>query len=273
MSRALLALDTDRIKDYVFATGVLRDIRGASAILDDLNRNQMERLVLHAAPAAATVYAHGGSGLFVVNSNHAEAARLAVQRRYLEATESASVSSAVAELPEMVAPAEDVHVLWRQLAYRLRAAKDRNPTAAELTAHALLQPCEACGLRYSTARWSGPEGEQRLCGSCNRKRKRDDRIRTQDIPRWLREPGLAAGDDAPLWHRLISSLRRAGYPLVAGLSRPEDFDTLAAASRPEGYMGLIYADGDGIGRELEQLHTLAEIGKLAASCLTAGSME
>lgn len=265
MSQVLLAFDTDRIKDYVFVTGVLRDIRGASAILDDVNRNQMERLVLNAAPGATTVYAHGGSGLFVVDSKHAEAARLAVQRRYLEATESASVSAAVAELPETVAPAQDIHIFWRQLAYRLRAAKDRNPVAAELTSHALLRPCEACGVRYSTVRWSGPEGEQRICGSCSRKRERDDRVRTEDIPRWLREPGLVAGHGDPLWQRLITSLRAADYPLVAGLSRPEDFDTLAAASRPEGYMGLIYADGDGIGRELEGLRTLQAIGQFAGA--------
>jgi hypothetical protein len=263
MSQALLAFDTDRIKDYVFATGLLRDIRGASAILDDLNRNQMERLVLDAAPGATTVYAHGGSGLFVVDSKHAEAARWAVERRYAEATESASVSGAVAELPDTVAPAEDIHIFWRQLAYRLRAAKDCNPIAAELTSHAMLRWCEACGLRYSTVRWSGPEGEQRLCGSCNRKREQDDRIRTEEIPRWLREPGLTAGAGDPLWQRLITSLRAADYPLVAGLSRPENFDTLAAVSRPEGYMGLIYADGDGIGRELERLDTLEKIGDFA----------
>lgn len=263
MSQALLAFDTDRIKDYVFATGLLRDIRGGSAILDDLNRSQMERLVLSAAPGADAIYAHGGSGLFVVNSEHAEAAQLAVQRRYREATESASVSSVTVELPEGGSPGQDIHALWRRLAYRLRAAKDRNPAAAELTSHALLRPCEACGQRYGTVPWPGPDGEQCICWSCNDKREQDDRIRTEEIPRWLGEPGLVHGAANPLWRRLISSLRSAGYPLDGGLTRPEDFDTLAAASRPAGYMGLIYADGDGIGRELEQLRTLEDIGRFA----------
>jgi len=36
MSQALLAFDTDQLKEYAFATGVLRDIRGASASLEDL---------------------------------------------------------------------------------------------------------------------------------------------------------------------------------------------------------------------------------------------
>ena len=37
ITKFLVLLDTDRIKDYVFATNKLREIRGASAILDELN--------------------------------------------------------------------------------------------------------------------------------------------------------------------------------------------------------------------------------------------
>jgi hypothetical protein len=261
MTQALLALDTDRIKEYVFATGALRDIRGASAILDDLNRRRMPRLVQEAAPGATTVYAHGGSGLFVVEHHHAAAAQLAVQREYARATECASVSGAIAELPATGADG-DIHSVWRLLAHRLRSAKDRNPEAAELTSHPLMRPCEACGTRCSAIRWSGPEGEQRICGSCNLKRERDKRIRDHDIPGWLRNP-TAAGEDAPLWERLLDGLRGRSFPLGSDLTRPEDFDKLAAISRPEGYMGLIYADGDGIGRELEQLRALSDIERFA----------
>ena len=38
-SRFLVCLDTDKIKDYVFATNKLKEIRGASAILDELNQD------------------------------------------------------------------------------------------------------------------------------------------------------------------------------------------------------------------------------------------
>ena len=36
--RFLVALDTNHIKQYVFATDKLKEIRGASSILDNLNR-------------------------------------------------------------------------------------------------------------------------------------------------------------------------------------------------------------------------------------------
>ena len=35
---SVLSFDTDRIKKYIFATSKLKEIRGASALLDSLNR-------------------------------------------------------------------------------------------------------------------------------------------------------------------------------------------------------------------------------------------
>ena len=38
----LVSFDTDRIKEYVFATDKLREIRGASYLLTQLNESQTE---------------------------------------------------------------------------------------------------------------------------------------------------------------------------------------------------------------------------------------
>ena len=46
MSKKWIAFDTNRIKDYVFETGTLKEIRGASALLDRLNREKMPEIVL-----------------------------------------------------------------------------------------------------------------------------------------------------------------------------------------------------------------------------------
>jgi len=40
MRRSLVSYDTDRIKEYVFATGDLKEIRGASGILDESEGNR-----------------------------------------------------------------------------------------------------------------------------------------------------------------------------------------------------------------------------------------
>src|SRR5918992_4376047 len=44
--KCLVSFDTDRIKDYLFATPDLKKIRGASTLLDVLNRADLEQLKL-----------------------------------------------------------------------------------------------------------------------------------------------------------------------------------------------------------------------------------
>ena len=45
MRKSLVALDTDHIKGYVFGTDKLKEIRGASSLLDRLNRQVMRELM------------------------------------------------------------------------------------------------------------------------------------------------------------------------------------------------------------------------------------
>lgn len=70
--KSLVALDTDHIKQYVFATDKLKEIRGASSILDRLNREDMEKIVRQRDPGAKTIYANGGSGLFLISTDKGE---------------------------------------------------------------------------------------------------------------------------------------------------------------------------------------------------------
>jgi hypothetical protein len=55
---SLVALDTNHIKGYVFATDKLKEIRGASSILDRLNRRAMRKLALSEDPEAIEIYAN-----------------------------------------------------------------------------------------------------------------------------------------------------------------------------------------------------------------------
>ena len=67
MEKILLVMDTDGIKNYVFGTNKLRDIRGASAILDELNRIVMPEIVKEKTNNNYTqIYSNGGVGEFVV---------------------------------------------------------------------------------------------------------------------------------------------------------------------------------------------------------------
>lgn len=100
---SLIAFDTDHIKKYVFGTSKLKEIRGASSLLDYLNRIVMELEGLE--HKAKLVYANGGSGLFWLEGGEKEAERFgkSLQGKYHEKSSgSLSVTYAYQVLPETI---------------------------------------------------------------------------------------------------------------------------------------------------------------------------
>ena len=69
--RFLVVTDTPGIKQFVFGTDALSEVRGASALLDRLNRHRTEPALRDNLPAGATcktVFANGGTGQFIVDA-------------------------------------------------------------------------------------------------------------------------------------------------------------------------------------------------------------
>src|SRR4051794_19285315 len=70
MPRYLVVTDTPGIKAFIFGTDPLPEVRGASALLDRLNREETEdilrKALLRGGNLEQTVYANGGAGQFVV---------------------------------------------------------------------------------------------------------------------------------------------------------------------------------------------------------------
>src|SRR5690348_2010640 len=130
--KSLVALDTDHIKGYVFATDTLKEIRGASSILDHLNRVVMEEVANEfGKDVAEPIYTNGGSGLFVINTDQIMAFCQKIKRRYRDIThDGASITSARVDLSE-----EASKDFWNYnlkdeltlLRYRLREEKDSSP--------------------------------------------------------------------------------------------------------------------------------------------------
>lgn len=232
---ALIAFDTDRIKDYVFATDTLKEIRGASARLDELNRDLMPHLIRKADVAAQTIYAHGGGGLFLVAADKAEDARLAVEKAYRKYSgQAASVTGVMIAVPAGFDEQSSSQSLFKLLQFRLRQAKDNTPTGLSITSSPYLRYCDACG-EFPAENFIAELGSERLlCQAC-RKRRHFKR---------------------GLWERLQS------YGLPPG-ELPQDFSELSEFSKPSGYIGLLYADGNAMGREIESQPTLARIRQFA----------
>ncbi len=255
--KVLVSFDTDRIKDYIFATGKLKEIRGASAILDELNRWDMVQKAhkFH----AETIYANGGSGMFVVPDTSTESLMYAVEKEYRLRTLTGSITSANIDLPDGFTDQDSVKSYLKTLAYRLRLNKDKNTSNLPVLTHPFLKTCDSCGNQYAGQNVTDPEFEL-LCGSCKNKREKNSEIK-KDID------GVTSGEaeediDYKLWYRLLGELARSGYEMT-GKSRPEDFDDLGEMSIPKNYMGLIYADGDNMGKALEQCENLNEVKKFS----------
>lgn len=64
----VVQIDTPSVKRYVFGTDLLNEVRGASALLDWLNRHEMDRVLRERIDMACVekIYANGGSAQFLV---------------------------------------------------------------------------------------------------------------------------------------------------------------------------------------------------------------
>jgi len=213
----LVAFDTDRIKDYLFATNKLKEIRGASALLVKLNETDTESVVRRVCPATDTVYAAGGGALFIVPSE-ADANRViaAVEKLYRQETAVASITGACLAL----APAtrqEGFGKRIRDLGFLLHRSKARKAQQPVLAIAPYLHPCDACGRHPAAHRQRDEEGQdQLLCRACHIKR-----------------------EHTPILQR----------------NEPQDFGELGGLSHPPGYLGFIHADGNLMGNRLAQLGT------------------
>ncbi len=259
-SKSVLSFDTDRIKDYVFATGSLSTIRGASALLDKLNRIMMPQVISQVAPESEKIFADGGSGMFLLDTSHVDAAKRAVECLYKTETETASITGASVQLT-------DKRKLKEQLAllpYRIRTAKDRTHPFMSIVSSSLMRTCDSCGVGYAS--FAGPDGTEYVCRACDIKNN-EDRSLKQQIPYYFSSASEPEANEVQLlWQRLSSMLKDreyGGYPARMRLDRPSDFDTLGDLSTPSGYIGLIVADGDSMGQEIEQFTSLEEYRKFA----------
>lgn len=251
--KLLVSFDTDRIKEYIFATGRLREIRGASAILDELNRLNMVDKSLEFQ--AEKIYANGGSGMFTVPDALAETFIQAVEKEYRLRTRTCSITSAATELPPGFTDQDAIQHHLQTLMYRLRLKKDENSFHQPLLTHPFLRTCDSCGEHYASHSVTEPKPVL-VCESCINKRKKNKEIQS-DIKSVI--SGVSEEElKHKLWYRLLGNLAREGYPMT-GKDRPDDFSDLGAMSNPENYMALIYADGDSMGRALENLQNLDEV--------------
>lgn len=252
VNKALFFFDLSAIKSYVFATDRLREIRGASSLLDQLNRDWIPAAVREVDPSAEVVFAGGGAGMLVVGEAAVAGVAEAVRRTCRERTETIQAHSASVVIPNggEAGPGERAAV-----GMSLRLAKGNNPPYITGPAHSLIAPCGTCGELYATATWREPGGGEELavCRACWLKIERDRVLKAE----------IGRGSWPGVWGDLhaYANVRQ----IFAGKTRAENFDQLCAEGRPEGSLTVIYADGDGLGKLFREVETLDEVRLISAA--------
>ena len=284
MQKTLVAFDADRIKSYVFGTDKLKEIRGASARLDKLNREIMRTEAQKIGEGKIhPIYTNGGQGLFVVIADDAETIATTfgkrVQMNFTEMTHGgASVTYVIqpllASLPDDIDELKkaDLSSYLRLVQVKMDLKKGCPTTIVTLPSHPLMRQCDACGIRYAEEHIIDNNEVNDLfhCSSCRGKQEEDNAIKknlenifngntTLDEQNILNEG---------LWERISFYLKEATYdfpPLEERSTpqRPNDFHAFRPFAESKEYIGLIYADANNMGAKVNQLTQLGIYEKFA----------
>lgn len=218
----------------------------------------MNEVIKEIDSSAVCIYAAGGSGMFEVDSEKADRCIKTIERLYLEKTLTSSITGVA------ISKNDDVNFsdLFKKLSCRLRMAKDAKLLNYSLVTHPFLRTCDSCGEEY--ARYRVEEGKL-ICKSCKNKRDKDQQIK-RNIEEKIKiilskqEQSLKTSE---LWERLLFDLFQSQRYDIKDRNRPEDFEKLAKLSLPSGYIGLLYADGNGMGTKLQELRSEDEANKFS----------
>lgn len=248
MERFLLVTETPGIKQFVFGTDALAEVRGASALLDRLNRVETEDILRKNLPAdtrLTVVYANGGTGQFIINANRnaVEQAIAALAYAYRKATgDDARIVWGLVPWPESSSycdASSDAHLHMRTW----RETDSANRCSPLLP---LLHECSSAShlpAQTNAYRW-GDEEPAMLSDAAARKRDESRKKgRTGTWPGWMAH--LDQGGQWPDEDR---------WPKL----RPQsavDFEKARRGTRSvarRGYVGLVYADGNAMGRLVQE---------------------
>ncbi len=319
---ALLSADADRIKDYVFESAKLPEIRGASMILDELNQgwpddegpNIRKLFSARGLPVghkdnlnalSCIVYAGGGSLLALVPPDLAKTLKADIETLYPRETDAATITcvrrkvspaelwdgyrpegldyAALLALQDKLSEAEwqriadyyhecgenGSEVTSEQFARRrnfgqvmalqsveLRKAKEEKAVGPLFEAVPFARRCESCGIRPANCFFKPtPLPGRYLCEVCLTKVQRSTQLGGKK--EWTRqfEQFLHDADEICDAVAYLGGMNWDGLRDVVGA---EDVSEIGAASRERGYIGFIYADGNGVGSLVESSDTIAE---------------
>lgn len=244
----LLVTDTPSIKQFVFGTDALAEIRGASALLDRLNQQDtfahLQDALKPSGARGEVVYANGGSGQFIVHNGTEEVVRRAidsVNRHYRQDTGGeVRLAFGISSLDVGGGYREAV----RTAHFQMRCQREMGVVCRSTPLLPFMMECRS--VSHLPARrpmpW-GNEGVLLLSDASARKRQASSQAREFGVwQNWmLHLTASGRWPDNSQWESL----------------RCDDFTAIGESALRRGYVGLVYADGNAMGRLVQELNSAA----------------
>ena len=246
----LFLADTDATQAYVLESSKLPEVRGASRLLDALNL-KVGDLIEEAG--GHLIFAGGGGVLALAEQDAAPNLVQTVEEMYPAKTGIATVSATYRPLPANWQEQKfgDL-VSWAN--HSLRRHKESKTPPPFFERMPFQAVCESCHVRPVDTHFLRGDAPQMLCQPCRVKwengRKYDETWRDSSwygrFFQWLEEhPGTK-------------------YKVSPAIEIPLTVDEIGRASKTrEGYIGLLYLDGDSIGQLLSSLKEIDDYQALS----------
>lgn len=236
----LVSLDMKGIHDYIFGTNKLREIRGASVLLDRLNReaplNELNNGSYGQQGHDWTSIVLGGGNIKVLfkDKSKAEKFKTFLKNNFTKNALGFKISVTVSEKNA------DNEEQWLQRIEReIQREKSLRGEQIQIMTCSFFKACAACGLYPAEYPDTRIEEIRYICESCYKKVRESEKYKDIEI------------------YKEFSKTRNE-------LKLPKEFSEIGKASKPEGYMGFIYADANRMGEYLSGIKTFNELARFSS---------
>jgi len=237
----LVLIDTNNIIDYLFASSKYKLIRGASMILDKLNRSIT--LALADQYRGTILSSSGGeSRILFQEEETAEVFMSEVKAAYKKETDEVTLSIVKVIRNENEKIAEWLLRGEKELRrYELQAGKKER---VGFTLSPIMKRCESCYKKVAEVSVNTPEGELKYCRSCAAKHDQVNQVQSQ-LKQFQQneQSSFEINGLMEIHEKLISSVKNGNETTwvknIAGLLNDENESS---------YIGFVYADGKNIGK-------------------------
>jgi CRISPR-associated protein Cmr2 len=141
-------------------------------------------------------------------------------------------------------------------------------TLTHLETPSFARRCSSCERRCAVVTFSLADDVRPLCEPCARKRVFGQLTKSgsEKASQWWEKEGFTwQPKAAQSWAQVFREIHRD----VKAVEPPDDLSEIGEKSKPAGFIGIVYADGNNMGALLEELRTPAEYHTFAESVYEA----